>query len=236
MEQEIAAFKKKQPGLIYPAGFASAVIRPVEGCVFEGVFGCARVSLEQGSYEEALNYARMAGKFSVSRDDAWEAFRRVSVVTDEGDARQSDRTGRGVLFAVGLARGEAVADPSVSYFAGPAPRRLSPYEYIQYADGYFLLRDGDAGGKAMAAGALGTLAFMNAGNKDAIVRAGAIEQLKALQRDGDAGGKKQSDEVLEAVEAAELGGADFTTSPREAKGKPFHAGSPLLRGLLLLAS
>ena len=72
LEQEIAAFKEKHPGLIYPAGFASAVIRPVEGCVFEGVFGCARVSLEQGSYEEALNYARMAGKFSVSRDGAWE--------------------------------------------------------------------------------------------------------------------------------------------------------------------
>ena len=96
-----------------------------------------------------LGLPALPGDDAGGRDDAWEAFRRVSVVTDEGDARQSDRTGRGVLFAVGLARGAAVADPSVAYFAGPAPRRLSPYEYIQYADGYFLLRDGDAGVTAL---------------------------------------------------------------------------------------
>ena len=96
-----------------------------------------------------LGLPALPGDDGGGRDDAWEAFRRVSVVTDEGDARQSDRTGRGVLFAVGLARGAAVADPSVAYFAGAAPRRLSPYEYIQYADGYFLLRDGDAGVTAL---------------------------------------------------------------------------------------
>ena len=99
LEQEIAAFKKKQPGLIYPAGFASAVIRPVEGCVFEGVFGCARVSLEQGSYEEALNYARMAGKFSVSRDGAWE----VRFATEVLDVVRASYKGLGNMEALAAA-------------------------------------------------------------------------------------------------------------------------------------
>ena len=72
LEQEIAAFKKKHPGLFYPPAFCSAIIRPVEFFVFDATFHCARISLEQGSYEEALEFARMAGQFSVSHDDAWE--------------------------------------------------------------------------------------------------------------------------------------------------------------------
>ena len=66
LEQEIAAFKEKHggPGMFLPQSFCSAVIRPVEGMVFEGFFHCARVSFEQGCFEEALKFARMAGKFS----------------------------------------------------------------------------------------------------------------------------------------------------------------------------
>jgi hypothetical protein len=95
LEQEIAAFKKKRPGLIYPAGFASNLIRHVEGLVFECFFDCARVSLEQGSYEEALKYARMAGKFSVSRDDAWE----VRVATEVLDVVRASYRGLGNMEA-----------------------------------------------------------------------------------------------------------------------------------------
>ena len=71
LEQEIDAFNKKHPEGIYPQAFASDIIRPVEGMVFEGFFHCARVSLEQGSYEEALDFALSAGQSSVSRDDAY---------------------------------------------------------------------------------------------------------------------------------------------------------------------
>ena len=99
LEQEIAAFKKKHPGLIYPAGFASGIIRPVEGMVFEGVFGCARVSLEQGSYEEALKFARSAGQFSVSRDDAWE----VRVATEVLDVVRESYKGLGNMEALAAA-------------------------------------------------------------------------------------------------------------------------------------
>lgn len=99
LEQEIAAFKKKHPGLIYPAGFASAVIRPVEGCVFEGFFHSARVSLEQGSFEEALKFARSAGQFSVSRDDAWE----VRVATEVLDVVRASYKGLGNMEALAAA-------------------------------------------------------------------------------------------------------------------------------------
>jgi hypothetical protein len=95
LEQEIAAFKKKHPGLIYPAGFASELIRPVDGCVFEGFFHCARVSFEQGSYEEALKFARSAGQFSVSRDDAWE----VRVATEVLDVVRLSYQGLGNMEA-----------------------------------------------------------------------------------------------------------------------------------------
>ena len=95
LEQEIAAFKKKRPGLIYPAGFASNLIRHVEGLVFECFFDCARVSLEQGSYEEALKFARSAGQFSVSRDDAWE----VRVATEVLDVVRASYQGLGNMEA-----------------------------------------------------------------------------------------------------------------------------------------
>ena len=52
-----------------------------------------------------------------------------------------------------------------------------------------LVRDGDAQGKANAAGALGNLAGGDAAIKAAIVAAGALEPLAALVRDGDARGK-----------------------------------------------
>ena len=97
LEQEIAAFKEKHggPGMFYPQPFCSAVIRPVEGLVFECFFDCARVSLEQGSYEEALKYARMAGQFSVSRDDAWE----VRVATEVLEVVRASYRGLGNMEA-----------------------------------------------------------------------------------------------------------------------------------------
>ena len=97
LEQEIAAFKEKHggPGMFYPQPFCSAVIRPVEGFVFEGFFECARVSLEQGSYEEALKFARSAGQFSVSRDDAWE----VRAATEVLDVVRASYQGLGNMEA-----------------------------------------------------------------------------------------------------------------------------------------
>ena len=97
LEQEIAAFKEKHggPGMFYPQPFCSAVIRPVEGFVFECFFDCARVSLEQGSYEEALKFARSAGQFSVSRDDAWE----VRVATEVLDVVRASYQGLGNMEA-----------------------------------------------------------------------------------------------------------------------------------------
>lgn len=75
-------------------------------------------------------------------DEAYEAFRALSVVTGVGDRRQSDKRGRGVLFASGLEKGARVVDPGVTYHAGAAPDHLSPYEYIQLgSNGHFLLRD-----------------------------------------------------------------------------------------------
>jgi hypothetical protein len=52
-----------------------------------------------------------------------------------------------------------------------------------------LARDGDALGKANAAGALWNLALSDAAIKAAIVAAGALVPLAALARDGDALGK-----------------------------------------------
>ena len=97
LEQEIAAFKEEHggPGMFYPQPFCSAVIRPVEGFVFEGFFDCARVSLDQGSYEEALKFARTAGQFSVSRDDAWE----VRVATEVLDVVRASYQGLGNMEA-----------------------------------------------------------------------------------------------------------------------------------------
>ena len=95
LEQEIAAFKKKHPEGFYPQTFASNLIRHVEGLVFECFFDCARVSLEQGSYEEALKFARSAGQFSVSRDDAWE----VRVATEVLDVVRASYQGLGNMEA-----------------------------------------------------------------------------------------------------------------------------------------
>ena len=95
LEQEIAAFKKKHPEGLYPQTFASNLIRHVEGLVFECFFDCARVSLEQGSYEEALKFARSAGQFSVSRDDAWE----VRVATEVLDVVRASYQGLGNMEA-----------------------------------------------------------------------------------------------------------------------------------------
>ena len=95
LEQEIAAFKKKHPEGFYPQTFASNLIRHVEGLVFECFFDCARVSLEQGSYEEALKFARSAGQFSVSRDDAWE----VRVATEVLDVVRASYKGLGDIEA-----------------------------------------------------------------------------------------------------------------------------------------
>jgi hypothetical protein len=101
LEQEIAAFKEKHggPGMFYPQPFCSAVIRPVEGFVFECFFDCARVSLEQGSYEEALKFAKSAGQFSVSRDDAWE----VRVATEVLDVVRASYQGLGNMEAFAAA-------------------------------------------------------------------------------------------------------------------------------------
>jgi vacuolar protein 8 len=53
-----------------------------------------------------------------------------------------------------------------------------------------LARDGSAGGKAMAAGALWNLAFNNDDNQVAIAAAGGIPVLVSLVRDGEGKGKE----------------------------------------------
>ena len=95
VKQELAAFEKNHPEAFYPQGFGSEVIRSVEGMVFEGFFGCARVSLEHGSYKEALKYARMAGKFSESRDEALE----VRFATEVLDVVRASYQGLGNMEA-----------------------------------------------------------------------------------------------------------------------------------------
>ena len=58
-----------------------------------------------------------------------------------------------------------------------------------------LVRDGDAGGKEQAAGALRSLA-VNADNQVAIARAGGIEPLVALARSGTDGQKEHAAAAL----------------------------------------
>jgi hypothetical protein len=64
-----------------------------------------------------------------------------------------------------------------------------------------LVRDGDALGKANAAGALQSLALSDAAIKAAIVAAGALVPLAALARDGDALGKANAAGALQMASA-----------------------------------
>jgi hypothetical protein len=65
-----------------------------------------------------------------------------------------------------------------------------------------LVRDGDAPGKAEAAGALRNLATGDDAIQAAIVAAGALEPLAALMRDGDAQGKARAAAALQRLAAA----------------------------------
>jgi hypothetical protein len=67
-----------------------------------------------------------------------------------------------------------------------------------------LVRDGDAEGKASAAGALMNLALGDAAIKAAIVAAGVLVPLAALVRDGDALGKANAAGALDFLRTATL--------------------------------
>ena len=64
-----------------------------------------------------------------------------------------------------------------------------------------LLRDGSAGGKEQAAGALTNVACDSNERRDAVVSAGALGPLVSLLRDGSAVGKEQAAGALRNVAA-----------------------------------
>ena len=71
-------------------------------------------------------------------------------------------------------------------------------------------RDGDAGGKEQAAGALAWLAWNNTDNQAEIAETGAIPLLVSLLCDGDASGKKEA--------AVALGSLFLTTNAESPTG------------------